>query len=963
MRFPYFLIIAFFTIVVSSQKSEDVLTLHKQFKKHIFKNADTSLYYIHQLKNLNRHSNDSLASYYYHQDLGQYHFVRGQMDSSEYHYKKAHAIGTKGKWDTLAIDSKIWLANHQYFKGNMAAMKNIYEEILKESKKANYLEGITTTYAMYAGQENDLRDKMNLYLKIDSLYRVNQKESSLLARVYISTANLYTQVNWNRDELRDYINKSMAISKRVDYPPGIYEANRLLVKSAMQEQEYDKAIAIYKEIYAQGVKYDDPTAKDVSNLGLAKVYFTQGTLDKARAQLNLGSYLLELPKGAPLLGQSHLLLSELWIAEGNKEKALFHLNKARLNPDPTNQKGYEIELLKVETKFYDMVQDFEKAYKTKIQFDDQIAARSQQQNSDRFVLEEQLKLKKKNEQELALLKSKNELEIQKQKSQRNLLLGGIGLTSLAGLFLFILYRNRQRTNKKLRDIDTLKTNFFTNISHEFRTPLTVIKAPISDALENPDLSSEKRKHFELAKKNSEKLETLVDQLLELSKIDSGNRGLMLEKNYPTQLIAAWSESFSYLAEQKNISYKTTIHNKEQGAWFDRDALENIVVNLLGNAVKYTPEQGIIELISTVENDVLKIQVKNSGKGLTKNQTRHLFNRFYQTDGQNEGTGIGLSLIKELVELHGGHITVSSKMEEWTLFEVVIKLDKDSFKNAKIKEIKEPLSQPGRRSIASPMRQNPEGEENKEFPIALLVEDNPDVGVLLTDTFKQEYRAVLTKNGQEGIEKALELIPDIIISDIMMPIKDGIQLTKTLKKNEKTSHIPIVLLTAKAGDKNELIGIETGADDYITKPFNKKILMSKVNSLITQRNRLRARYSQEVILKPKDIAVTSVDTQFLEKVQKILDEKLVESSFSTEQFSKATHMSRMQLHRKLKALTGLSASEFIRSQRLKLAAQILKSSDINISEVGYSVGFNNHAYFSKCFKEAYNCTPSEFSEAK
>ncbi|MGB5700783.1 response regulator transcription factor, partial [Muriicola sp.] len=246
-----------------------------------------------------------------------------------------------------------------------------------------------------------------------------------------------------------------------------------------------------------------------------------------------------------------------------------------------------------------------------------------------------------------------------------------------------------------------------------------------------------------------------------------------------------------------------------------------------------------------------------------------------------------------------------------------------------------------------------------LPILLLVEDNTDLITLLTDTFKNEYKVLTANNGEEGINTALEMVPDIIVSDVMMPIKDGVELTKTLKKDERTSHIPIVLLTAKAGDENKLIGIDVGADDYMTKPFNQKILVSKVENLIALRKKLRSRYSQEVILKPKDIAISSVDEQFLEKVQKVLDQNLVESSFTIDAFSEAVHMSRMQLHRKLKALTGLSASEFVRSQRLKLAASILKKSDINISEVGYRVGFNDPAYFAKCFKEAYNCTPSQF----
>jgi DNA-binding response OmpR family regulator len=250
--------------------------------------------------------------------------------------------------------------------------------------------------------------------------------------------------------------------------------------------------------------------------------------------------------------------------------------------------------------------------------------------------------------------------------------------------------------------------------------------------------------------------------------------------------------------------------------------------------------------------------------------------------------------------------------------------------------------------------------DSELPILLVVDDNADIRALLKSNFKNSYNILTANDGAKGVQLAIEHVPDLIISDVMMPVKDGIALANELKNDERTSHIPIILLTAKAGEENELEGIETGADDYITKPFSNKILRSKVAKLIELRKQLQARYSQDVFLKPKDIAITPMDEHFFEKVQFVLDEKLVEPAFSAEEFSKSVNMSRMQLHRKLKALTGLSASAFIRSQRLKLATQLLKKADINISQIGFAVGFNDHSYFTKCFRETYECTPSEYA---
>ena len=363
--------------------------------------------------------------------------------------------------------------------------------------------------------------------------------------------------------------------------------------------------------------------------------------------------------------------------------------------------------------------------------------------------------------------------------------------------------------------------------------------------------------------------------------------------------------------------------------------------------------------ASIENNYLKLHVKNTGQGLTKDEIDNIFNRFHQTNEQNEGAGIGLSLVKELTALHGGSISVKSVKDTWTSFDVTMCTDKSQFKNAVLKQPS--VSQKKVPSLVLNPNIDTESEPPIEsgMPLLLIVEDNGDVRLLLSDTFKSDFQVITAKNGAEGIELALEHIPDLIVSDVMMPIKDGIELTKTLKQDERSSHIPIVLLTAKAGDDNELIGLHVGADDYITKPFNKKLLLSKVNGLIALRKKLQLRYSQEVVLRPKDIAISSVDERFLEKVQRVLDENLIESNFNSEAFSRAVHMSRMQLHRKLKALTGLTTSEFVRSQRLKLATHLLKQSQINISEVGYAVGFNDHAYFTKCFRETYQCTPSEF----
>ena len=542
-------------------------------------------------------------------------------------------------------------------------------------------------------------------------------------------------------------------------------------------------------------------------------------------------------------------------------------------------------------------------------------------------------------------------------------MGGLLITGILAFLLFLLYQNRKKTSDKLRELDTKKSRFFANISHEFRTPLTLISNPIEAAIEDIELSPERRKQFEIAKRNSNRLLELINQLLDLSKIDAGELRLQIQEGKLLQFIAVLVDSFSFSAMQKDIHYMVNGSASDLDFYFDKDAVEKIVTNLIANAIKYTSKNKDILVSFNIEDEQLKLVIKNSGSLLTQDEVANLFERFYQTSEDNAGSGIGLALVKELVELHKGTINVINSQDGWLCFSVVLPVDKNTFKSEVFIEsnANEDYSVSDLLSNSDDIEEDEDLLLQNNLPILLIVEDNADILNLLKQEFVNSYTIVSAPNGEEGIDVALETIPDIIISDIMMPVKDGIALTQHLKNDERTSHIPIVLLTAKAGDHNELLGVEVGADDYITKPFNSKILKTKVKKLIENRRLLQERYSQELVLLPKDVSITNIDEQFLERLQNVLDTNLVEPSFSASSFSVAIGMSRMQLHRKLKALTGLTTSEFIRSQRLKLAAKLLKESDTNISQIGYSVGFNDHTYFSKCFKEFYNCTPSEYAK--
>ncbi len=574
----------------------------------------------------------------------------------------------------------------------------------------------------------------------------------------------------------------------------------------------------------------------------------------------------------------------------------------------------------------------------------------------------------KKQQEIALLKTENALAVQQKKNQRNIMLGGLALTTAAGIFLFLGFRNRKKTNNKLRDLDTAKSNFFANISHEFRTPLSLIAGPIEEQLQKPDLPAREKQNLQTAQRNSQRLVTLVDQLLDLSKLESGHFNLKIQHGDLSTFLKSLASSFEFIAQEKKQNYSAQIDIPESNYWFDADALEKITTNLLSNAIKYSPESATIELNAIVNNGKLNLKVRNSGTRVSKDVLATIFNRFQRADEETAGSGIGLALTKELVELHKGTIRVKNE-NGWMIFDVILPVHSAAFtEENRYEGIIEAPERKDQMNTTGTTEPTPILEEKDIFskdinPILLIVDDNEDLRNYVSSLFQEDYTVHTAHNGKAGFTIAQEVVPDLIITDLMMPQEDGLVFTKNCKSSDTTSHIPVLMLTAKAGDENQLEGLETGADAYITKPFNTEILKSTVNNLLESRRKLQERFSQEIILLPKDIATNSIEEKFLENLQAVMDDKLIESDFSTEDFAQSLGMSRMQLHRKLKALTGLSATEFIRSQRLKLAAQLLKKSDINVSQVGYSVGFNNHSYFTKCFKEQYGLAPSEYAKTK
>jgi len=528
---------------------------------------------------------------------------------------------------------------------------------------------------------------------------------------------------------------------------------------------------------------------------------------------------------------------------------------------------------------------------------------------------------------------------------------------------------KQAEATRLRELNAVKTNIYTNITHEFRTPLSIIIGLAEQLTDNPKIKLDEG--LQIIKRNSKSLLRLISQMLDLSKLEAKAMPANLFQGDIIGYLKYIMESFESLAQSKKINLHFRTEMDQLIMDFDAEKMLQIISNLLSNSIKATPSGGDIHLLISKEisnnTNQLNIKVRDTGIGIPADKLPNIFDRFYKVDDDSsikaEGTGIGLALLKELVTLLKGKIKVESEVSKGTEVTIVLpitnkaELKHDMDLTNLVQDISTFIPETNRESFS----EEENTEIKKDLPILLIIEDNLDVTRYLKSLLVTNYNVYTAMNGREGLDKALELIPDIVISDVMMPEMDGFTLCEKLKTDERTSHIPVILLTARSSDMSKLEGLETGADDYLIKPVNAKELLIRIKNLIEQRRRLRERFSKDVTLSPKDIAVTSADQRFLEKAIETVEKEMKEPDFSVEQFSKEVGMSTSQLYRKIHALTNQSPVEFIRTFRLKRAAYLLEQKFGNVAEIAFEVGFNNLSYFAKCFRELFGKAPSEYSK--
>jgi signal transduction histidine kinase/DNA-binding response OmpR family regulator/ligand-binding sensor domain-containing protein len=552
----------------------------------------------------------------------------------------------------------------------------------------------------------------------------------------------------------------------------------------------------------------------------------------------------------------------------------------------------------------------------------------------------------------------------------------------------------QEQSEKLKEMDKVKSRFFANISHEFRTPLTLIIGPLEHMISSC-ADKEQEKKLGMMFRNSRRLLGLINQLLELSTFDSGKVKLQAAPQNIVAFIKGISASFEMAANQKEQDL--TVYREEENitVYFDAEKLEEVTGNLLANALKFTPPGGKVTVsVKTITGKnapfspgAVEISISDTGPGIPPGQLADIFDRFYQAESTYEhhhkGSGIGLAIAKEIVELHHGTIDVTGSEEETggTTFVIHLPLGNAHLEPDEIVDLPA-VSRKGKKTGEIPgsrhrvdfdieeeieeEKQTGKGEKivideaaEEEKDIILVVEDSAAMREYIKSSLETVYTVAEAKDGREGIREARAIVPDLIISDIMMPEVDGYELCKVLKRDVTTSHIPVVLLTAKAAEEDVIRGLETGADDYITKPFNTKILLTRIKNLIELRRQLQQKIQREMVLQPTEMAVSPVDREFIKELRTALEQNMSEPGFGVDELAKTLYMSRATLNRKIRALTGESTNRFIQSYRLKRGAQLLKTNFGNVTDVAFEVGFSSSAYFTKCFKEKFHQLPHTF----
>ena len=515
----------------------------------------------------------------------------------------------------------------------------------------------------------------------------------------------------------------------------------------------------------------------------------------------------------------------------------------------------------------------------------------------------------------------------------------------------------EQLSRELEEATHAKLVFFTNVSHDFRTPLTLIADPINQLLADKSLGEHPHQLLELMKKNANILLRLVNQILDFRKVENGRMELHLEPFDLLSSFRGWNDSFRMALLKKHISFSfEATPDTDFRMMADSEKMERIYFNLLSNAVKYTPENGKIVVKLEAETTNYRFSVFNSGSHISPKEVDAIFERFYQIDGHQAGTGIGLALVRAFVEMHGGQITAHSN-EKGATFTVLF----PALYHPTVVTLPTEEAEVSATLIETDLPLDEEDTKTADRPTVLVIDDNADIRNYVKTLLAEEYHVLDAPEAATGIRLAMKYVPDVIVSDVMMPGMDGIECCRRLKTELQTCHIPVILLTACSLDEQRIQGYNGGADSYISKPFNSQLLLSGIRNLIDSRRQLRQFFGDNQTLAKENIC--DIDKDFVSRFKSLVEEKMRDPELNVEDLGKDMGLSRVQLYRKLKSLTNYAPNELLRQARLKKAISLLASSEMTVAEIAYEVGFSSPSYFTKCYKEQFGESPTDFLKRK
>jgi signal transduction histidine kinase/DNA-binding response OmpR family regulator len=830
------------------------------------------------------------------------------------------------------------------------------------------------------------------YQKILEISKRN-KIAAGIASVLIDIGETYKLMGKDSLALSTFY-RSLDDSKKINHRHSIANAYRSIGNIFYSENKFKEALEYYTKCYNTGCDVCPEIAFHQVLVDMGKAYLNRNEFENAKKYFNKSLCLADSSKSLYEKAVSLAAIGDYYKSIKNTDEAIYYYENAFKLAASSNSLSLKKEITAKLSSSYNDKKDYQNAYRYLLISNiiaDSLNKITQVENISRLESKFELQnLKNQKEQELKENQIRANAEIDKQALLKYFFITGFVLMSVLGFVLYRGIRQKRRDNKileeqkkqieemsaKVHKADEEKISFFTNISHELRTPLTLILGPLEKLVKENRRDEKITFSLGMIRRNALQLYSYINQLLDIRKLDTGNITLKVSEGDLKEYCKGLCSTFSHLAEENNIVFGFNSPKEKITGWFDRDIIEKALNNLLSNAFKYTPKNGIISVCLEEEKSFVKIIVSDNGKGIPGDQLQYVFDRYYQVEnsntGFNTGTGIGLAYTKELIELHKGTINVESRLNSGTTFTITLQINESCYEqnekstndnhadaidndNVRQKYLEEVIS---KNNVHDSVQEPIEADERKK--VLLIAEDNADLRAFIKNIFESEYKICEAPDGLIGYQMASEIIPDVIISDIMMPGMNGLELCNKLKKNIHTNHIPILILTAKAGEENEINGLKTGADDYLTKPFQSEILKVRIARLIEAKEKLKEYFTREFLLNPSEVKINSPEDEFLRKAVKVVEDNIANPNLNVELLMQELAVSRTQLFRKLKAITNYSANQFIRNIKLKRAAQLLRDHSYNITEVLYLSGFNSHSYFTSCFKEVYGCLPKDYS---